>query len=263
MRRILCFDFDGTLVEHGGEPEFHPELRERLREFRARGAFFVINTGRTLRETLQGINNHGLLLMPDYIVAAERDIYEYRNGNWRDFGKWNKTARKTHDLFLKEHARFFSHLTNQLHLYTKARFIQDDHGDTGVVSSHEEEMDGIVGYLEEHRERLPGLGWQRNGIYLRFMHRDHNKGSALRELGRMVGSSPQLTFSAGDNFNDLSMLQPVVAGHIACPSNAIPEVKEQVLGHGGFLASRPASQGMIEALDHYYLEKERDTAEAG
>jgi HAD superfamily hydrolase (TIGR01484 family) len=260
MRQILCFDFDGTLVEHGGDPEFHPELRERIRAFRAKGALFVINTGRTLRETIQGIGSHGLLIVPDFIVAAERDIYVEKGGQWKDFGKWNKVARKVHEKFLTEHKRFFAHLTNQLKLYTKARFLRDDSGDTGIVSATSEEMDGIVTYLEQHLARLPGLGWQRNGIYLRFMHRDHNKGSALRELAQQVGASPSTIFAAGDNFNDLSMLQTSVARHIACPSNSIPEVLDHVRNQGGFLASRPASQGMIEALDHFFAKKDGITS---
>jgi hypothetical protein len=39
---------------------------------------------------------------------------------------------------------------------------------------------------------------------------------------------------------------------IACPSNALDPVKQIVYSYGGFIATRPASEGMMEALTHYF-----------
>jgi hypothetical protein len=39
---------------------------------------------------------------------------------------------------------------------------------------------------------------------------------------------------------------------IATPSNGLVPIKEHVLKFGGFIATKPASEGMIEALGHYF-----------
>jgi hydroxymethylpyrimidine pyrophosphatase-like HAD family hydrolase len=59
-------------------------------------------------------------------------------------------------------------------------------------------------------------------------------------------------FAAGDNHNDISMLNPRHARMIATPSNGLVPIKEHVLKFGGFIATKPASEGMIEALGHYF-----------
>jgi hypothetical protein len=55
-------------------------------------------------------------------------------------------------------------------------------------------------------------------------------------------------FAAGDHFNDLSMLSEVVAGEVACPANAIAEVKSVVSRLGGFVAERAGGLGIADAL---------------
>ena len=52
---LLSFDFDGTLVHPGSDPVFHPELGRMIRQLRQQGAAWVINTGRSLPQTLEGI----------------------------------------------------------------------------------------------------------------------------------------------------------------------------------------------------------------
>jgi hypothetical protein len=48
------------------------------------------------------------------------------------------------------------------------------------------------------------------------------------------------------------MLHPTFAAKIACPSNALAPIKMTVQSHGGFVANRPASEGMMEALAHFF-----------
>src|SRR5882757_10594336 len=104
---LLCFDFDGTLVDQGSEPPFHPVLGDMLREFRKRGAAWLVNTGRGLNQTLEGIGQHGIFQLPDFIIAQECEIY--RPGYfkpWKDFGSWNRRARNAHDRFVEKHRSF-------------------------------------------------------------------------------------------------------------------------------------------------------------
>jgi hydroxymethylpyrimidine pyrophosphatase-like HAD family hydrolase len=116
----------------------------------------------------------------------------------------------------------------------------------------------IVAFIDERRSLYPELGYQRNSIYLRFTHRDFDKGSALRELTRQLGVGPQFVFAAGDNHNDLSMLRSELAHGLCCPSNAIWEVKDQVRREGGLIANSPGSSGMVEAMQHYFYNSRAD-----
>lgn len=253
-RFILCFDFDGTLVHpEGAELRFHPALGEMIRGLRSQGAAWVINTGRTLDQTLQGLGQYGILMEPDFIISQECDIH--RPGffsRWTDFGPWNKQARKAHTRFMKEHKPFFTALKQLIATQTKAEFLEGDFGQVGIVASTNEEMDRLCAFIDQERQRHPELGYQRNGIYLRFAHVDYSKGTALGELTRLLKLDSNLTFAAGDNHNDVSMLDTRVARMIACPGNALPPIKAHVQRQGGFIANGEASLGMMEALTHFF-----------
>lgn len=249
---LLCFDFDGTLVDHAGEPPFHPVLGDMLKEFRRRGAAWVVNTGRSLHQTLQGLGQHGLFLLPDFIIAQECEIY--RPGffsAWRDFGSWNRRARKAHHDFVGKHRKFLSDVRRHA-VESGAEFLSGDLGQVGIVGQDDAHLDQICLYIDETAANYPDVGYHRNGRYLRFSHRAFSKGSALSELGRLLGIPPQRIFAAGDNYNDVSMLDVNVAAQIACPSNALDPIKDWVGSQGGFICSRPASEGMIEALEYFF-----------
>ena len=253
---LLCFDFDGTLVNHESDPPFHPSMGELLRELRRRGAAWVVNTGRSLRQTLLGLEQHNVFLQPDYIIAQECEIY--RPGffrPWKDFGSWNRRARRAHDHFVERHADFLSAIQEHVAVNTRAEFLSGDLGEVGIVARDDAELDAICSVIEGLRAGQEDIGFHRNGRYLRFSHADFSKGTALRELARLLGVPRGRIFAAGDNHNDLSMLDASIAGCIACPSNALDPVKHHVQQQGGFIATRPASEGMIEALRHFFMQR--------
>ena len=255
---LLCFDFDGTLVNHEGDPPFHPALGEMLREFRRRGAAWVVNTGRGLQQTLEGLAMHNIFLLPDYIIAQECEIY--RPGffkPWKDFGNWNKKARAAHDHFVEKHRAFLAAMQEHVATRTKAEFLMGDLGQVGIVAEDEGELDAICDVIADKAGRQTDIGYHRNGRYLRFSHADYSKGSALRELARLLNLPREQIFAAGDNFNDLTMLDHRIAAHIACPGNALEPVKQRVRDRGGFVSDKPGSEGMIEALEHFFAGRPR------
>lgn len=255
---LLCFDFDGTLVLPEADPVFHPGLGQMIKHLRSQGAAWVVNTGRSLPQTLQGLAQYGLFMEPDYLIVRECDVY--RPGlfsRWKDFGSWNAHARRAHDRFVRDHSAFFDAMRRFVGSSGQAQFISGDDGDLGIIASSNEEMDRICLWIDEQQRSQPDIGYQRNTIYLRFSHARYSKGTALGELSRLLDLSAEQVFAAGDNFNDLSMLNPAFARRIACPGNALAPIKLTVHGHGGFIASRHASEGMMEALAHFFAASPR------
>ncbi len=256
FRFILCFDFDGTLVHPEGEFRFHPALGDMLRVLRGQGAAWVINTGRSLGQTLEGLGQNGIFLEPDFIVAQEGELY--RPGlfrRWTDYGSWNRQARKAHQHFLRVHKPFLKEIKRHVEEETKGQYMEGDLGQVGIVGDSDEELDRVCAIIDRHRERVPEVGYHRNGVYLRFSHSGFSKGTALGELARLLELTPNECFAAGDNHNDLSMLDTRVARMIACPGNALEPIKLHVRQQGGFIAEGIASNGMMEALHHFFAAK--------
>lgn len=251
---ILCFDFDGTLVDNPSDPYEIAQLEQLLTHMGKRGAYWGINTGRTLFHTLDGLKQHGFRLTPDFIIARECEVYhpnEFRR--WVDLGDWNARCANDHKKFYKAHAGFFKQL--QKHLGTHwpgAKFISDQTEPAGLVVPDDDIMAGICQWIDAQLGAWPGLGYQRNSIWLRFTHQGYHKGSSLQEVGRLLGVGPEFTFAAGDNYNDLSMLRHEVAHGLACPANAVPEVAQHVGSLGGYLAADDATLGMVGALHHFF-----------
>jgi len=246
---LYCFDFDGTLVDKEHSPAFEPALAQELAAARRAGAAWVINTGRSLHHTLEGILGHHIPLAPDFIIAREHEIYA-RNavGRWADLGVWNGDARRVHDTFYRHHSRVLNEIRTFVESENLGWWMEEAGDPAGIITHTEAGMVTVIDFVHQRLTHWPDLGYQRNTIYLRFTHRQFDKGTALRELSRHLGLQPPEIFAAGDNFNDLPMLRRDVAHHLVAPANSLPEVKSQVRQEGGHLSSLPASRAMAEAV---------------
>jgi hypothetical protein len=76
-----------------------PDLFLALRELRARGVQWAVNTGRTLGHLEEGLTTEfGFPVGPDFAVVEERDIYRRgRDGKWEPFGDWNAQGVLDHE----------------------------------------------------------------------------------------------------------------------------------------------------------------------
>jgi len=249
-RRILSFDFDGTLHHPADEPPVPAaffDLIARLREEHA--AVWCINTGRSLPLLIEGMVESRFPFSPDWVVAREREIYQTNPfGRMIPHAEWNKRCEKEMHRLFKKSAKFLKAARLQILERTGAEWIEMDGEPAGLIARTEEEMDWINTCLLA-LDPPANLGWQRNSIYLRFGHRGFQKGSSLAEITRLQKLNADACFAIGDSHNDLEMLAPLHAAFIACPSNAVAEVRVQVTTHGGHLANRAHGNGVIEALN--------------
>lgn len=251
---ILSFDFDGTLHDPAVCPPVPPAFFELIRNLREeQGVVWGINTGRSMAQMVEGFLESRFPFLPDWVVAREREIYQpNRFGRWLPHTRWNQRCEtEIHGLF-KHASKLLAHLRQEIETHTGARW-QEMHGEiAGIIAQSEEEMEWIVDHIEPLVAAEPHLAWQRNSIYLRFGHRDFQKGSSLSQVASEYGLTTARCFAIGDSHNDLEMLDPAHAGMTACPANAVAAIKEKIAATGGLITRAAHGQGAIEALNHYF-----------
>lgn len=252
--KLLSTDFDGTLVCHLSEPVLDRQCMELIGELQNGGALWAINTGRSVDLLESGLSNFGVPIQPDFILTSERDVFRPgSNGDkWEPFGDWNAKCARDHAELFHSTQSILAEVVDFVSQKTKARLIYHPEGGLeGLVAASDEEMERITNFIDRSRERNPKFNFQRNTVYLRFCHADYHKGAALAELARLLQVPREQIFAAGDHHNDISMLDGKVAALPACPSNAIPEVKDAVQAAGGYVAKKDHGAGVHEALKHF------------
>jgi HAD superfamily hydrolase (TIGR01484 family) len=247
---LLAFDFDGTLVVPDENPPVQPDFFSLISSMRqTHHAYWGINTGRSLMQTVQGLAEARFPFLPDFIIAREREIYTPNDlGRWVPVSEWNTRCDKEHHKLFRKCRRVLKRMQKWVESETAAVWGLQAGEPAGIVASTASEMEWIVQHLDQELEKTPLLSYQRNGIYLRFSHRHYHKGSAMAEVARLCGLDASRTYAIGDSHNDLDMLDVGLAAHLACPENACDEVKTRVTQSGGYVAQGIASRGAIESL---------------
>lgn len=254
-RQLLCFDFDGTFIDQAQPERVDPQLAEALAAMRQQGAVFAINTGRGLHQATAGILACGLRDVPDYLIAWERELFEpTKFRRWVDLGGWNKRCRKDHRKLFRSQRKLLRRLREHVLEHSGARWVEEPDEPAGIISRDEAEMDHLCEFINSEIASAGAcnLSYERNSIYLRFAHSAYNKGTALAELCRELDIPAERTFAIGDNHNDLSMLDTGVASMVACPGNAVDEVKQRVATRNGYVANAGAGVGVAEAIGHFF-----------
>ena len=260
MIRLLSTDFDGTLVDHFASPPVVPELFSLLRDLQRGGTLWAVNTGRALGHILEGLKEFRFPVLPDYVVTTEREVYRKGKSGWEAFGDWNKRCYAAHDELFAAAGPLLDSILEHVNENARAEVIYENGRPVGLVAASEQEMKQIVEFIDNARLRLPAFSYMQNTMYLRFCHSDYSKGSALAELGRLVGIDPENICAIGDHFNDIPMLDGRYARMTGCPSNAAEKVKEIVRASHGVVAGGGCSAGVVEIIHHFWKQPKRDAA---
>ena len=247
--QLLSTDFDGTILDWGLTATSAQPFFDLVGDWQRQGLIWAINTGRSIPQLEDALSMPDFPIQPDYIITTERAVHRRGPNSWEDFGDWNRRCGEAHARLNVEAATIFADLNHYV-AQQRGMILQkaNDNEIEGLIATNEAQMDEAVAHLEKLRTALPHLNWQRNSVYLRFCHIDYHKGSALLELARLLEISHDQTFAAGDNLNDVPMLDGSAAKWVACPSNAIIDVKNCVRDAGGYVANEIAGLGVAEAL---------------
>lgn len=245
---LLSTDFDGTFYAEFHQPPVPPELVDLVEALQRRGVLWVINTGRDLSGLLEALTRAGLRVRPDYVVVVEREIYRRDDGRYVGLEPWNQQCRR-------DQAALFERVRPDvpaLMAWVNARFAatvyEDAFSPFCLIASHAGDADAIVAHLEQYCRQVPELAIVRNDVYARFSHAAYNKGTALAEIARRAGVSPDRILAAGDHYNDLPMLSRRHARWLLAPANAAPAVQERVRAEGGFVSEEAVGRGLIAGI---------------
>ncbi len=251
---LLSFDFDGTL-HHPADTHPVPldffEVIRKLRE--SRNAIWGINTGRSIPHVMEGLVESKFPFIPDWVIAREREIY-FPNafGRFEPYQKWNKRCEdEIHQLF-KKASKTLKRIRKEVEEHTGAQYIEMDGDPAGFISRTEEEMEWIIGHIAPLVKEVPDLGWQRSSIYLRFGHKNYQKGTTLSEVAKIYQLDISQTFAMGDSHNDIEMLSAEHSGRAACPANAVDEIRKVIESRNGYIAKAVHGNGVVEALKAIY-----------
>jgi len=250
--RLLSTDFDGTLVGHEPDARTAASLCVALRDLRGRGALWAVNTGRQFWFALEGLEHACLPHDPEFVLSSEKEIYaRTQDGNWQALAEWNdRTEEQTADLFgraghvVEAIQRMATQEEGIEMLYEGGRI-------SGLMTESAALMERTAQRIRELASDVPEFSFNYNHVWMRFTHREIHKGSVLAELARHLGVSREEVLAIGDSHNDIPMLDGAAAAMVACPDNAVGEVKKLVLAAGGYVSPYPWGEGVADAIRHF------------
>jgi len=250
--RLLSTDFDGTLIGHEPDARTAASLTAALRDLRAKGATWAVNTGRQLWFALEGLEHVHLPHDPEFVLSSEKDIFRrIGEGDWEAFGEWNaNTEKRTVDL-LGRAAHVLEAVREMCAADKNIEILYENGRVGGLMTSDTGTMDRVVEKIRVLSAGVPDFSFNRNTVWMRFTHREIHKGSALAELARLLDIPRGDVLAIGDHHNDVPMLDGAAAAMVACPSNAVSEVKDLVRAAGGYVSPFPWSEGVADAIRHF------------
>jgi len=252
--KLLVFDMDGTALGGHKPYEMFPKaFAKYLDELSERSIRWATNTTWAPRETLNLARRSGVKSDPAFLTGqtsrllatVKRGKFAYDEDHAKMILRQDKRFKKQNwprvrKIFMKILSEnladricydFFHHNTiafsctkgNSRKVWELMAPLIDD----GKFYSFSARRSGANGML------LPG---------------HMNKGEIMKTLLKRMGIGPENVIVAGDASNDLHMFDPKYAQWMVCPANSQPVLKARVKEHGGVIARKKYSWGVIEGV---------------
>jgi HAD superfamily hydrolase (TIGR01484 family) len=249
--KLISTDFDGTIFAEFEKPPIPGRLVSLVSDLQARGAKWVINTGRDMSSLMEALARAQIPIQPDYLVLVEREIHQHDGVRYAPVTDWNTACTRDHaELFAQvrpEVASLMDWVSTNFH----ATVYEDAYSPFCLIAGNNGEADLIHARMTAFCSRFSNLTVVRNDVYARFSHSAYNKGTALADVGRRLGLTRTEIFAAGDHLNDLPMLKSEFATWLVAPQNAVPEVKTAVARQQGFVSRLTCGNGVAEGLEYH------------
>ena len=257
--RLICLDFDGTIMSYdGGQEFFHPLAVDMLNRLPQLGIAWCTNSGREQQNHLKILETsraRGLCHMPSALLCSESLIFPRRDGRYESCENWNRQA-------IDDLKTFHGVLQHILHPFMagwmsryEAMVYAGDTYTTLCVPDVDNRSELLFQEMIVAIRPVPRAMVTRNGGWLSFLPEHLGKGNVLRAYLKMTGVGMGQALAIGDHFNDLSMLDGRVTRNVGCPGSAVPDVVQSVRVAQGHVASVGGPEGTIEVVEYFLARK--------
>lgn len=216
-RRVLAFDFDGTLARDGAVP---PHLKDDLTRLNQAGFALFLVTGRRY----EGLTLPGLIDLFEAIV-------------WENGAVVSRTA--THEVYLP-----FGYIDPALIAELEYRHVPLENG-LAIVSTWTQHLDKVWEAFQAwggDATIVPNKG------AIMILPAGAAKGTGLEQALRLSGYSPRSVISFGDGENDVSLLQVGELG--VTVADGVPRLKAVA----DMVMDRRGPDGVAEFLETFLLD---------
>ena len=253
VRKLFVFDFDGTaLGGHIPYEEFPKPFARFLDKLTASGIHWATNTTWGVEKQFAVILHSRVKTSLAFLTGStSREIATIRNGHLLLDEKYRRKILARDKRFKKKNwPQIRRALMKMLDGNLVERIACNFHGHHCLtftckkknIKKVKECIKSLV-ISGEFYHWDPGHG--SDVLIPKYM----NKGEIIKVLQKRLGIGPENTIVAGDWTNDLHMFDPKCARWMVCPANADPRVKELVKKHGGVVATKEFSWGVVEGVD--------------
>lgn len=243
--KLIAIDIDGTLLN--SDRKLTKTVKESLKKASQKGVKVVLCTGRPTSGVNHLLEQLNLIGETQYVITYNGSLVQTTDGIQiiKQYGLSTDDIDAVRNM--AEQLDVSYHFTDKEAIYTTNKNI-------GKYTVHEAELVGMpLRYrtqedikkekqtalkamfvdepdkLDEVIKRLP-LEFSKRFFtiksapyYLEVLHKDANKGNALRALAKHLGIKMSEVMAIGDNYNDMDMI--IVAGYSVAMGNAVPTLK--------------------------------------
>ncbi|SFC75626.1 HAD-IIB family hydrolase [Flavobacterium phragmitis] len=245
VENLLVSDIDGTLIEPKLNNPGLKELKAHLVNRTGKMAF-ALASGRNLR-LIKKVIEEERFPVPDFIICSVGTEIYYTNGKdyildkgWSTFlsGRWKRED-----------------VENRLRTISWIK-LQEEEAQNPFKISYCYDKDK---YNYDQLVAALGKGWYKiniiasHGQFLDIIPKRASKGNAIKFLCRKWAIPLSKVIAAGDSGNDIDMFRGAIKGIIV--GNRSTELEHYKTTKSIFVATSPASSGILEGLKHYKIIK--------
>lgn len=246
MVKLIAIDIDGTLLNSAGI--LTDAVKNTLKKVIKKDIKVVLATGRPLKGVEPLLQELNLIGSDHYVITYNGSLVQTTDGSQviKEYGLSLKTFKEVNTLAKENDVCFFA--ADRDYLYTTQK-------DIGVYVAHESNLVNMpirVRSLTDIKKIKPSIQkmmfadepkkiddaianlpkWftkeyftvKSTPFYLEILHKNANKGSALKSLCDYLNISLSDVMAIGDNYNDTDML--VIAEESVAMGNAVKSVKQ-------------------------------------
>jgi len=162
--QLISTDFDGTLFAEFENPPVPKSLQAIIGSLQARGAKWVINTGRDLSSLMETLGRAHVTIHPDYLVTVEREIYRRDGSRYLGLQEWNHRCARSHEELFERVRADVPRLMEWINERFTATLYVDPYSPFCLIAESNDDADAILTYLTDYARAVPHLAIVRNII---------------------------------------------------------------------------------------------------